>query len=270
MDNALIIANWLLPLLYLAVLVDYGATFFLRARPEERHPWLAVVVVFHLVSLIVRAAHLGHTPETWPYEVLSIIALATAAVYWVVEFATHDRRTGVFVMFLVFLFQYTATTALAPHIPTAVKPAGTTGWAWLHTMPAVMAYTGMTIAAVYGMLHLLTLRGLKQHRFGLLFDRLPPLESLGRMTWLAMVVGLIFMTVVIATSPFQMHGAGQDAGMTPKVLSKIIFGSLGWLIYLVGAGGKLVRKWPAARVSYVAVAGFAAIMIMLIASLVLA
>ena len=31
-------ANWLLPLLYLVVLIDYGATFFLRTRTHKRNP----------------------------------------------------------------------------------------------------------------------------------------------------------------------------------------------------------------------------------------
>ena len=190
MDQALVVANWLLPLLYLAVLIDYGATFFLRARPEGRHPWLGAVVVLHLATFVVRAVHLGHVEDTWHYEVLSIVALATAAVYWLVEFATHDRRTGVFVVLLVFLFQYTATMALAPGIAGGGHEAAGS-WRLFHDIPAVLSYTGVTIAAVYGMLHLLALRGLKQHRFGLLFDRLPPLESLGRMTWLAMLVGFV-------------------------------------------------------------------------------
>ena len=126
MVHVLEIGNWLIPLLYLALLIDYGATFFLRTRTDRRSPWLWAVVAVHAAWLVLRAVHLGRPPLAGPQEVLSVVAWAMAAVYAIVESATRDRRTGVFILFLAFLFQYTSSMFVAA-APGAAPPAETAG-----------------------------------------------------------------------------------------------------------------------------------------------
>jgi len=88
------VGNWLLPLLYLALLVDYGATFFLRTRTHHRSPWLPAVVGVHAAYLVLRGIHLGHPALTTAQEIGSLVAWSLAAVYAVVEFTGRDRRSG--------------------------------------------------------------------------------------------------------------------------------------------------------------------------------
>ena len=77
MTSLLVIVNWLLPLLYLALLVDYGATFFLRTKAQVRHPWLVVVLCVHALFLVLRTLELGHPPLGDVFEILSVLALST-------------------------------------------------------------------------------------------------------------------------------------------------------------------------------------------------
>ena len=245
MAFVLMVGNWLLPLLYLALLIDYGATFFLRTRTVARNPWLPPVVGVHLAVLVVRGIHLGR-PPTDAHEVLSVVALAIAAVYTVVEFASRDRRSGVFVILMAFLFQYSSTVFLAA--PGTVPPteASESVWARLHVVPALVAYTAFGFACIYGLLYLLARRGLRHHSFGVLFDRLPPLDLLGHMMWLALVAGFIFMTAAIITGMLRgvLGHAGADAmTVSPKIMSKIVTGGVAWIIYAIAILGRLVGKW---------------------------
>ncbi len=99
----------------------------------------------------------------------------------------------------------------------------------LHSVPAIMAYTGFTLAAVYGMLHLSAQRNLKEHRIGAIFERLPSLDLLGHMSWYALVFGFVFITLTAASGPFLMsHATGP---LEPKVGIKILVGSAAWVIY---------------------------------------
>ena len=268
MASVLTVGNWLLPLLYLALLIDYGATFFLRTRTVARNPWLLPVIGVHLAMLVLRGIHLGR-PPTDSHEILSVVALAIAAVSTVVEFASRDRRSGAFVILLAFLFQYTSTVFLAA--PGALPPseAAESAWARLHVVPALVAYTAFGFACIYGLLYLVARRGLRHHRFGVLFDRLPPLDLLGHMMWLALVAGFIFMTVAIATGPL-MAAAGyastEAVAASPKIMSKIITGGVAWVIYAVAILGRLVGKWQAGRISVVAVAGYGVVVVLLLAS----
>ena len=271
MASLLVVLNWLLPLFYLAVLIDYGATFFLRTKVSARNRWLAPLLGVHTGFLVLRAIRLGQPPLINVYEILSVLALSTAIVYAVVEFAGRDRRTGVFVFLLVFLFQYTSSSFLAQGIAVGQVAGGEgqSGWARLHIVPALVAYTAFAIAAVYGLLHILAQRNLKLHHFGLLFDRLPSLDLLGRMTWYALLSGFVFITLTMVTGPilFSHPGAvGQGDVAGAKVTAKIVIGSVAWVIYVVAVLGKLLRKWPAAWISKVAVTGFVVIMILFIVS----
>ena len=272
MSSILITVNWLLPLLYLALLVDYGATFFLRTKSQARNPWLIAVLGVHAVFLILRSVQLGQPPLAKMYEILSVLALLTTAVYAVVEYISRDRRTGMFVFLLVFLFQYTSSSFLAGTIMAGVSGEAdiqSAGWGRLHVVPALAAYTAFAISAVYGLLHLLAERNLRKHRFGVLFDRLPSLDLLGRMTWHALLGGFIFITVTMITGPlmFGHSESGADVqSLDAKVIFKIVIGSIAWLIYVVAVVGKLLGKWPSRRISSVALAGFVLIMISLVIS----
>ena len=268
MASVLMVGNWLLPLLYLALLVDYGATFFLRTRTVARNPWLLPVIGVHTLVLVLRGIHLGR-PPTEAHEILSVVTLAIAAVYTVIEFASHDRRGGVFVILLAFLFQYTSTVFLAA--PGAVSPveAAESVWMRLHVVPALVAYTAFGFACIYGLLYLAARRGLRHHRFGVLFDRLPPLDLLGRMMWLALVTGFIFMTLTIATGPLLAaagHAAAEGMTGSPKIMSKVITGGVAWIIYAVAILGRLLGKWQPGRISVVAAFGYAVVVALLVAS----
>jgi len=270
MDGAIVVGNWALPLLYLGLLLDYGATFFLRTRTHVRSAWLPLVIGVHGGMLALRAVSAGRLPIAGAAEILSVLALAVAVVYGLVELTSRDRRTGVFVVSLAFLAQYTSSILLAG----AAGAAAGTGeaaslWGRLHVMPALVSYTAMGFAGVYGLLYLVAQHDLRERRFGVLFDRLPPLDLLGRMTWHALLVGFIFMTLTIATGPLVFgHGmaGGEGAAMTAKIWSKVIAGSGAWLIAAAAILGRWIGQWPPGRVAAIAVAGFGVTMALLGAS----
>jgi ABC-type uncharacterized transport system permease subunit len=111
-------------------------------------------------------------------------------------------------------------------------------------------------------------RDLKARRFGVFFDRLPPLELLGRMMWHALLVGFLFMTMALLTGPLMFtQGAGGFTGpMSAKVIMKIATGGVAWAIFATAILGRWLGKWHAGRVSAVTVAGYAVVVALLIAS----
>ena len=271
MDELLIIANWLVPLIYLAMVIDYGTTFLLRLRTHVRNWWILIPILFHTAFLVLKGIQLGSPPISSTVEVLSVIALSSTIVYWVMELLTRDRRAGFFVFLLIFLFQYTSSVFVMGNVIHPLSEAAMKhGWGRVHVIPASFAYTALAFAATYGLLHLMGRRDLKQHRFGLLFDRLPPLDLLGKLSWYSLLCGFIFLTISIITGIVAFGQAGDVAQpeiMGYKVALKIITGSLAWLICGVTILGKCFAKWSASTVSFVGVSGFLVILILLVASI---
>jgi ABC-type uncharacterized transport system permease subunit len=266
MDMLLSSLNWLLPLIYLVLAIDYGATFILCNRTHVRNPGIILAIVVHGAFLVCWTMRFGGLPLVSNYEILSMVALSSTVVYWAIERVTRDRRAGVFVFLLIFLLQYTSSMFLTVTIAHS-GAHGQYGWGRLHVLPAVMAYTALAFGAIYATLYLVGQRNLKHHNFGLLFDRLPPLDLLGRMNFQSLLVGLVFMTITIITGAMFHHSGSGDVPL--KVLAKIIIGSAAWIICAVDVFGKYVLKWSVSRVSAVALAGFLIIAVLFLTSLVL-
>ncbi|MBL7134426.1 MAG: cytochrome c biogenesis protein CcsA [Phycisphaerae bacterium] len=269
MDMVLDIAEWLLPLVYMALAIDYGATFILRTRTHARNPGVVAAILLHLAYIVLRGIKLGGPPLVTNAEVLSVVALSSTIVYWAIERFTRDRRAGVFVFMLIFLCQYTASflPAAAPYV--AAEAAMHYRWSRLHIVPASLAYTAMAFATLYALLFLIGQRNLKQHRFGLLFDRLPPLELLGRMCWQALLVGIVFMTVAIITGVMMFHSGGASGAPETKVIVKIVMGSMAWLAYGTAVLGRWLAKWPLPRIAAIAVAGALIVVVLFVTSIAL-
>ncbi len=269
LDALLPVGNWLLPLAYLALAIDYGATFILRTRTHARNPGILVVGLVHLLWLIGWGYRVGLTLPSIP-QLLSVIVLCSAAVYGLMESIWRDRRAGVFVMLLLFLLQYFSALGLAG---SAADPVGEgrSLQAQLHYIPATLAYTTMVFAAVYAALYITGQRNLKKHRLGLLFDRLPPLDLLGRMSWYALLVGFGFITIAIITGMFFRHAdqSGESAGIPAKILAKIITGVVTWIVCAVAIAGKWLGRWSTLRVSRFAVIGFTVVVVLFVASILL-
>ncbi len=265
MQGLLTAGQWLLPLLYLGLVIDYATTFFARVRARARSPHLAAVLGIHVAVLVLWSLDHRRPPLATSVEILTVLALAIAAVYGVAEWIGRDRRTGVFVLLLAFLFQYTASYFLGVReSPPAHIESGV--WARLHVLPAVVAYTALGLAAVYGALYLAARRELKRHRFGMLFDRLPPLERLGNMTWHVLLVGFVAITAAVVAGVVMARGEA----MTAKIAVKIVTGGVAWLLYAAAVLGRGLAKWPLARVAGLALGGFAVVLALLVASMLLA
>ena len=267
----LVTVNWVLPLAYLALLIDYGATFILRTRARGPIRWLACVAVAHGVYLALVGAEYGWQVVDGAYMVPSVLALLMAVVYLIIEVATNDRRTGAFVLCFAFLAQYTSSMFFQ-RVGAALAEGGgaaVSQWQQAHVIPAALAYTSLALAGVYGLLHVLAGRSLKRRSVGIFFDRLPPLDTLARMTWWALVAGFVFLTVTIVVTPLLLAGGAGAAGgqgLEAKILVKIGVGVLAWAVYAAAVIGKLVGKWSPQRVSVVAIVGLLVVVVLLVAS----
>ena len=260
MEYALIILNWLLPLMYLGLLIDHTVSFLSGLRRQAPGGWILAVAAVHAAFLTLRGLYLDCLPMANCAEVLSLVAISSALVFWLVQRRGRDRRAGAFIFLLIFLFQYTSTVLLSKSLLTAQAQHAEPAFGHLHVLPAVMACTALSLAGVHGLLHIVALRNLKRRRFGLLFDRLPPLDELATATWHSLLIGFVCITAAIATGALLTTGASRLSD--PTVVVKVAAGSIAWLICLVAVVGKL-RKWPAVWVSRLAVSAFSVAVVLL-------
>jgi ABC-type uncharacterized transport system permease subunit len=229
------LVNTLLPLMYALTVAAYAADFFREdslARRAARR-LMELTLLLHAAHLALRTGLYEHVPLASLPEMATTVAFAVALVYLVVERRTGTTRTGLFVVFFSLLAQTPSSAFLEPDVafPAILRSPLFA----FHTVAAVVGYAAFAVSAVYGVLYLLLHHDLKRSRFGLVYDRLPPLDVLANMSLRSVVVGLLALTVTIACG--SLWASSEFPGFTrdPKFLLTLAV----WAAY----GATLALHW---------------------------
>jgi ABC-type uncharacterized transport system permease subunit len=258
MERVLEVLGPVSPALYLLALVCYCVYFFKQNRIVERlaRPALALAIAEHLAYSILRALAYGHHPMASVCEILSIVALALALVYLGIEVWRRNKTTGVFVLPFVLVVQLISIACIEP--TAEINPILRDPLFGMHTGTATLGYAAFFLAAVYGVMYVLFHRALRRKDFGLLFERLTSLDVLARMNRGATLIGFAFLTLGVALGLIWAVRAGiQGYWLDPKVLMTLLF----WAVFGFSLLAHYALKWPATRVVWISLVGFALMVI---------
>jgi ABC-type uncharacterized transport system permease subunit len=235
---------------YLVPLSLAAATFlylleFLRGG-DEGGPWprivLRIAISFQLVRFAAFVSIYGRLPLASPGEAFTTIAMATTVVYALLEILLRERSTGFFFLTVATVFKICGILGAPPG--PEVNEVLRQPWFGVHAISAVLGYTAFAVSAVYAILFVMLYRDLKHRRFGLAYDRMPPLETLSRTSTGAAGLGLTFLTLAIAVGAFGWakeldHPAMRD----PKVVSSLVV----WGVYALGLLLHRTARWSGIR-----------------------
>lgn len=235
MNNTVILLNIFLPFLYFAALLAYSFDFY---KPQKllnnsKRVVLFLTLLFHLAYLILRMMEFDHPPITNKFEIFSIISFSIGFSYYVLELLTDVRGTGSLILLFSFIFQLISTLFVPQNyiVPEILRNR----LLGLHVFGAILGYSGFTISAVYGILYLLLYKNLKTNRFGIIFDRLPSLETLESLNFYSTVIGFVLLSLAMTVGIIWLPNAFPNFSYAdPKLIGTILV----WLVY----GFVIVRK----------------------------
>lgn len=229
-----------LPVGYAVVTCIYVSLLFgeepaWRARAATRG--LTALVLLHLAALLLRGFVLSHCPLATGFELVSFLGLAIAATHLVVERVTGYRSPGIPAVGLALALQTAASTYLRYDV--AVPEAMRFWVVPLHATLGMSGHAGFFVAATYAILYLALYRLIKRRRLDRVWQSLPPLETMHRMSFWAAGIGLAFLSLAVATG----LGRAVSIGIAPKplfssVVSWIAFGGLLLMARLRRLGGR--------------------------------
>lgn len=220
----------LLPVLYTLLVVAYARAF------ARRRGWLAanaslllvVTVGLHFLQIALRGLEIGGCPLASRWDFFSLIGLAVAVTYLILELRIGDRSTGIFILTLAFaLVILTAIFTLGGE-GTAVRMGVRSS---LHSFGAVVGFSAVAVSSIYAVLYLFLYRAIKIGRFGDFYRRMPPLETLSRLNMQATLVGFVALSVTVAVGVWELR-TGARAGPDVHFTSPVVFLTvLVWLLY---------------------------------------
>ncbi|MBE7558350.1 cytochrome c biogenesis protein CcsA [bacterium] len=243
----------LLPLGYLVGVNLYGVAFVnpghVLAQPAR--PALEITLLLHLAYLVIVAAHFQRIPMVSIFEVLSCLAFAVAAVYLYLERRVAEKSVGLFILALAFLFQL-LSSGFVEH-PKATPPLLAGYAVALHVASVLVSYAAFTVSAVFALMYLMLYHEIRQHRFGLIYSRMPSLDVMASFCAHGAQVGFVFLSLAMVAGSFRAHAELDYAWYhDPKVLSVILI----WLVYGALVSQILAGKWKGRRIAYLSLAGY--------------
>lgn len=263
METLINLITALLPVMYGLAAVNYQVYFARRDPFAERTctPFLLGTVLLHWVYILLRMIHYARPPIVGLAEAFGIIALAVACVYLYVEKVQRNKFTGAFILPLVLLFQL-ISAALTPRQAGPISELLQSSLFGVHAVIAILGYSAFAVAAVYGVMYLLLYRALKRKKFGLIFDRLPSLDTLANMAFWATFLGWIALTATIGI------GVLMSIELVPGFYTdlKFITTVLVWLVYGAGIAARFALGWHGARSVYLSLVGFGFALITMVGS----
>ena len=253
MQESISIVNTLLPLLYFVVFAVYLYDFFNEKQPlsNSKRIILFVTLLFHVYYLIARTMEFDHPPITSKFEIFSIIAASIAFSYFVLELLTDIRGTGAFIIFFSLVFQIISSLFIQHNyvVPEVLRNR----LLGLHVINALLGYSGITISAVYGLLFMLLYKNLKANKFGLVFNRLPSLEILEKLSFYSAVIGFVLLTVAMIIGILWLPKAFPNFSyFDPKLIGTIFV----WLVYGIGIASKLFGNLYGKKAILFSIIGF--------------
>jgi len=244
----------LLPVSYFWTIWVYAKSFFSNSLTAERlkFPFLLSTLFLHTIYIALRTYQYGHLPITSLFEIFSLIGFMVGVVYLSIELQTRNSSTGYFILILPFFFQLVSSIFI--HENPEIPPLLRSNLLGFHVSSALLGYTAITISAVYGFLYLMLYHDIKSNRFGVIYKRLPNLEMLERMSFVATIFGFVFLTLAIIIGIIWLPRVFSSISYTdPKLLGTSVI----WIIYGGGLVAKNVAGWRGRRMVVLSMFGFA-------------
>lgn len=247
------IINILLPFFYMLTVGVYAYDFMAEKRKlkDIKRLFLFLTLLLHTGFLITRSLYLSHFPITNVFEIFTVLAFSTALSYFILELLTDVRGTGLFIIIISLFFQIISTLYIKDNLE--VKEVLRSNLLGTHVFAALLGYASITIAAVYGFLYLMLYKDIKENKFGLIFNRLPNLEILEKLSFYSAVIGFVLLSFAILVGIIWLPRAfKQFSYADPKLVGTLVV----WLLYGVGITTKLLGKWRGKKIIILSIIGF--------------
>jgi HemX protein len=236
--------NVLLPILYIVTVFYFGHIFFGRNKKLETKTTLLLIslLVIHAVQIILRAIAIGTIPLVTKFDALSFLAFAIVFVYLIIELSVLTKATGFFVLILAFFIQ--STSSILYTWDLTQNPLLNNPIYAMHVVLTILGYTAICISALYALFYIMLNHNIKYHRLGLIYEKLPPLNLLEKMSIRSVQIGILFLAVGILLG----HLQARDM--------KIIFSDFIWFCYFLGYITAQLKKWRGKWMAYLSMTGF--------------
>ncbi|MCI8401099.1 MAG: c-type cytochrome biogenesis protein CcsB [Lachnospiraceae bacterium] len=235
---------------YLAATALYFVFFAIKKEGPGRWAGHVFMAAFglHTLAMLLRGIGAGRLPLTNQYEFATSFAWGISLCYLVFMAKYRFRALGAFVAPVIFLI--IGYAAMQSREVRELMPALKSNWLAIHVSTAIISYGAFGVAFGVSMVYLVRgrMREDEFHR-----REMPDLEKLDMISYRAVSLGFLFLTLVIVTGAIWAERAwGRYWSWDPKETWSLIT----WIIYALYLHVRLSRGWQGKKAAWFAVVGF--------------
>jgi HemX protein len=245
--------NAILPVFYFALVWTYGKAFFADKLWAKQAKSLVLIctITLHVLYLTLRTIAFRHPPVTTVFEIFTVLAFSVTATYSIIELRSRQKETGYFILNIAFFFQLASSLFIkdTPEVPEILR----SHLFGAHVTSALLGYAAITIAGAYGLMYLMLYHEMKATRFGVIYKKLPTLETLERMTFTAVTLAFVLLSIAILFGFIWLNHVFPNPHYNDP---KLIGTALIWAMYGFLIAAKTRFGWAGRKVMILSIVGF--------------
>ncbi len=255
----IILHKWILFVCYTILMIFY-TRFFINQniKTQKILPYaLGLTIIIHLLYLIHLTLITHRLPLSNIYEVMTSYSFIFLLTYFAIECSIRDKSLGIIIIFIGWVLQFFSNILIdISKSPAEVLTEVT--YFQIHVSFTLLAYSAFAISFISSLMYIMLSREIQEKRLGFFFSRLPSLELLDRLSNMAVIIGVVFITIGIFIGIYMATLVwGKKWPLDPKLISVFIT----WAIYVAFIYLRNVRNWQGTRASILSISGFIWILI---------
>jgi len=207
----------------------------------------------HSAFLIIVSMQTGNLPISTLFESATFYLFLIVLISVAIKFAYRIPSITPFLMPIITGFSIAAIALVGNSLTLTYELKRF--WQFAHIIPIFLGYSAFTVSFILSIMYLTQERQLKKKAFGPLFDSLPSLGTLDALMWKTITLGFPLLTIGLATGTIWAK-TSNILGDLWYLDSKVLLGSLTWLIYAALLHLRLGASFHGTKVAFVTVIGF--------------
>lgn len=241
-------------LLYSLATIAYFIFFIFRKEKLSSYGsiFIKIGLVFHTISLVARTVEASRLPISNQYEFATSFAWSISLFYLIFEKKYRYKILGTFATPIILILIYYAAMQSKDIRP--LMPALQSNWLIVHVITAIFSYGAFAVACAISIMYVLR-DHLKDDTF--IRKHMPNLDLLDTMSYRAIAVGFLTLTLVIVTGAIWAEKSwGRYWQWDPKETWSFIT----WVIYSIYLHVRLNKGWKGKKAAWFSIIGFACIL----------
>jgi ABC-type transport system involved in cytochrome c biogenesis permease subunit len=256
---------WIIILVGYAICVAQSIFTLTTKRPAlQRFSLATLAVAFgaHTSWLVLRGLHTGRCPLVGTQEMCAFLSWGLVICYLIASRWYNANALKAFIFPIVLVLA--AIAAISPTTEGQLQSIQGPLQRLLFPVHAgliLLAYAAFFIAFGAGLMYIIQERELKQRRFGMIFYKLPSLDTCDAISFKALAIGFVLLTLGIAAG-FYWQGLrdGRFWHGTPIE----IFSVVTWVIYFFFTQTRMNARWGGRAAALASIVSFLIVIFSLI------